>query len=281
MAPNPSPTAAEITTASKSNLALAFVALPREKRDDISVFYAYCRVIDDIADEPGIEPADRRARFDLWKRALAGPTLGECSLAAVVRALIAKYRLDPELFFEIIAGCEMDVAGGGYAAWEDLRLYCYRVASVVGLVSIEIFGYRDPACKEYAIQLGLALQVTNIIRDVGADFENDGRIYLPRDEMERFGVTAEDLAARRHSDAFLALIQFQAERAEGLYRAAIAVLPPRDRRAMIAAEIMRTVYSTLLRKMRRDGFRVLERRYRLNKLQKMLCVAQALARNGR
>ena len=281
MPPNPSPTAAEITRASKSNLALAFIALPRERRDDISVFYAYCRVIDDIADDPGLDLEERRARFALWKRALTGPTVGESSLAETVRTLIAKYRLDPGHLLEIIAGCEMDVARTSYEKWDDLRLYCYRVASVVGLVSIEIFGYREPGCKEYAVQLGLALQVTNIIRDVGADFENDGRIYLPRAEMEQFGVTADDLAAHRHTGAFLGLIQFQAERAEELYRAAIAALPQTDRRAMVAAEIMRTVYSTLLRKMRRDGFRVLGKRYRLNKIQKMLCVAKVLARNGR
>ena len=201
-----------ITRASKSNLALAFVSLPRARRDDITVFYAWCRVIDDIADDPGETVAHRRAALDTWKQALSQPVAGESALAAPVRALMAKYRLSDEHFLEIIAGVEMDLDGVSYATWADLRLYCYRVASAVGLVSIEIFGYRDAGCKTYAVELGLALQLTNILRDVGQDFANGGRIYLPREDLARFGYTAEDLAARRHNDAFLALMRFEAER---------------------------------------------------------------------
>ena len=272
------PDARAITRASKSNLALAFVSLPRERRDDITVFYAWCRVIDDIADDPGQTVAHRRAALDTWKQALSQPAAGESALAVPVRALIAKYRLGLENFLEIIAGVEMDLDGVTYATWDDLRLYCYRVASAVGLVSIEIFGYRDAGCKTYAVELGLALQLTNILRDVGQDFANGGRIYLPREDLARFGYTAEDLAAGRVNEAFLALMRFEAERAVGFYRSAEAALPPADRRTMIAAEIMRAVYRRLLDRMQRDGFRVFTQRYSLSKLEKVALIVTTTLR---
>lgn len=270
--------AEEITRASKSNLALAFFALSKERQQDISVFYAWCRVIDDIADDPGPTPAERTHAFNIWREALRAPTEGESTLAPAVRELIEKYRLSLAHFDEIIAGCEMDVAETVYRTWEDLELYCYRVASVVGLISIEIFGYQDPACKEYARQLGLALQLTNIIRDVGVDWKNGGRIYLPEIEMESFGCTIAILKKGRTHPALHALLEYQAKRARELYARAIAALPKDERRSMIAAEIMRTVYTRLLTKMRADGFHVLERRYRLNALQKGWCIVRVLVR---
>src|SRR5207302_7552774 len=142
-----------------------------------------------------------------------------------------------------------------YERFEDLRLYCYRVASAVGLVSIEIFGYRNPACKQYAVDLGLALQLTNILRDVAEDWAKGGRIYLPREDMARFGYTPDDIARQRYDDTFLALMDFEAERAISFYRSATSLLPPEDRKSMIAAEIMRNVYGRLLARMRRDRFR--------------------------
>jgi phytoene synthase len=159
------------------------------------------------------------------------------------------------------------------------RIFGYRVASAVGLVSIEIFGYADPGCRTYAIELGLALQVTNILRDVGVDWENGGRVYLPLEDLARFGYTLDDLAAGRENGAFQALAGFQAERAEELYARAVAALPEADRRSMVAAEIMRTVYYRLLGKMRRDGFHVLRRRYRLSKAAKLACVLKVLCQN--
>ncbi len=266
------PDARAITRASKSNLALAFVSLPRERRDDITVFYAWCRVIDDIADDPGQPVAERRAALDLWKQALSRAVGGESPLAVPVRALLAKYQLGTEHFLEIIAGVEMDLDAVSYATWDDLRLYCYRVASAVGLVSIEIFGYRDTHCKTYAVKLGLALQLTNILRDVGQDFANGGRIYLPSEDLARFGYTAADLAAGLRNDAFLALMRFETERALAFYRSAAAALPPAERRNMVAAEIMRAVYHCLLHRMMNDGFHVFTRRYSLSRLQKIALI---------
>ena len=271
--------AEHITRASRSNLALAFIALPQVRRRDITTFYAFCRIADDIADEPG----ERQAKADalaLWSAAVSGHVDGEHSLAPSVRALIEKYRLPVAHFHEILAGVEMDLDGANYATWEDLRLYCHRVASVVGLVSIEIFGAKDPAAPEYALQLGLALQLTNILRDVAQDFANEGRVYLPAEDLARFGVTREDIAARRRSDAFLALMDFEAKRAADFYRAAGDVFPRSDRRALVAAEIMRAVYGRLLAKMQTDRWRVFDRRYALGKLTKMWLVMRGLLRGS-
>lgn len=273
------PDAREITRASKSNLALAFIALPRERREDITTFYAFCRVIDDLADNPGATIAAREMALNQWKEALFHTVPDEPPLAAPVRALIAKYRLRENHFLEIIAGVEMDLTGASYETFRDLRLYCYRVASVVGLVSIEIFGYRDAGCQRYAVELGLALQMTNILRDVGQDFANGGRIYLPREDLARFGYTAEDLAARVYNAAFLELMRFEAARAHEFYALARRELPAVDRRSMVAAEIMRGVYQRLLTRMEQDRFQVFTRRYRLGWLEKLAVIFTTLLRS--
>ncbi len=272
------PDATAITRASKSNLALAFIALPRERRGDMSVFYAWCRTVDDIADDAGQTEAERRAALDVWKKAVIESVPGEPPLAAPVRALIAKHALSVGDFHEIIAGMEMDVDRTTYGTWDELRLYCHRVASVVGMVSAQIFGARGPATRQYALDLGLGLQITNILRDVGEDYANGGRIYLPREEMTRFGYTDADLAARRNNEAFRALMEFQAQRAAEFFRAAADGLPTAERKAMVAAEIMRGIYSRLLAKMRDDGFRVFDRRYRLSRAVKMAIVAREMWR---
>ena len=272
------PVAVEITRASKSNLALAFVALPRERRGDISTFYAFCRVVDDIADEPG-DPRVKQAGLDAWKRAVAEKFDGEPALAPAVREVVAKYALPVALFREIIAGVEMDLHGAAYATWEDLRVYCHRVASVVGLISIEIFGCRDPRSREYAEHLGLALQLTNILRDVGQDLANEGRIYLPAEDLARFQVTAEDFTAHRRDERFLALMDFEASRAREFFEKTREALPPSDRKALVAAEIMAAIYSRLLDKMQRDRFRVFDRRYALPKWKKLALIFQTIIRS--
>jgi len=265
-----------ITRSSKSNLALAFIALPPERRRDITTFYAFCRMIDDIADEPGPSPAEKTCALAAWKRALCKPFAGEPALAAEVRALIAKYHLNENLLLQLIQGCEMDLTPVRYETWDDLLRYCYHVASVVGLVSIEIFGYRNPATRRYAVELGYALQLTNILRDVAKDLANEGRIYLPLSDLAQFGITPEDLAQRQGGPRFRELMAFEADRAESLYARAIAELPPEDRRAMAAAEMMRRVYHRILGKMRRDGFRVFEKPYRLGKLEKLAIICRTL-----
>ena len=267
--------AARITRRSKSNLALAFISLGRERRQDITTFYAFCRVIDDIADSPQLSVAEKAQALSAWRTWLIKPGSGEDSLAAEMRALIAKYHLTPPMLEEIVAGVEMDLSISRYATFDELRVYCFRVASAVGLVSIEIFGYRNPRCKEYAVELGLALQTTNIIRDVGKDMRQ-GRIYLPQDELARFAYAEDELLRAQHNDRFIALMRFQAERSRAFYRKAAALLPPEDRRSMVAAEIMSAVYRSLLGKIERDRFRVFDKEYRLNRLQKSALVVRQL-----
>src|SRR5216117_3078889 len=192
---------------------------------------------------------------------------GEPPLAWDVRALIEKYSLPVDMFEEIVAGVEMDLSIRRYVTFEELRVYCYRVASAVGLVSIEIFGYRNPACKQYAIELGLALQMTNIIRDVGKDLQAD-RIYLPQEDLTRFNYSEPELQDRQYNERFVRLMEFEAARAREFFSRAAAALPPEDRRSMVPAEIMGSIYRGLLRRMELDGFHVFGREYRLSRLQK-------------
>jgi 15-cis-phytoene synthase len=274
-----SDSAGEITRASKSNLALAFIAMSGARRRDITIFYAFCRVIDNIADDPGRDAETKRRELNDWRRSLRESFPGEPSLAASVRELMARYSITPEMLAEIIAGVEMDIEISRYTTFEELRVYCYRVASAVGLVSIEIFGYTDSRCREYAIALGLALQTTNIIRDVALDFEV-GRIYLPAEDLARFDYTERDLGEHVYDSRFLQLMNFQAARAEGFFTQAKCLLPPEDRRAMLPAEIMHSVYHTLLGRIRRDKFRVFEKKYRLGRAEKMWHVVSRLLKSG-
>src|SRR2546421_441898 len=225
------------------------------------------RVIDDIADDVDLGVAEKQRRLTEWRESLRGERPDEPSFAAGVRDLIRKYPLRPEMFDEIIAGVKMDLRIKRYQTFEELRVYCYRVASAVGLVSIEIFGYRNAACKEYAIELGLALQMTNIIRDVGKDLRAD-RIYLPQEDLARFNYSEKELQDRQYNERFVRLMQFEADRAREFFARAAGALPAADRKSMVAAEIMASIYRGLLRRMELDKFRVFEKEYSLNKLEK-------------
>ena len=279
---NPSVTrhvsAAKITRQSKSNLALAFISLGRERKRDITVFYAFCRVIDDIADSAQFDAAQKEIQLAAWREMLRGGCADEPLLAREVRGLIDKYSLPIDILEEIIAGVEMDLSISRYATFEELRVYCYRVASAVGLISIEIFGYRNARCKEYALELGLALQMTNIIRDVGKDLRN-GRIYLPQEDLARFGYSEMELQDRQHNERFVRLMEFEAARAREFFSQAAAALPPEDRRAMVPAEIMSSIYRGLLRRMELDEFRVFEKEYRLSRLEKAGRIAAQLLKS--
>jgi 15-cis-phytoene synthase len=273
--PAESSSAQEITRASQSNLAFAFISLGRERRRDITIFYAFCRLIDDIADSTELAGSEKARQLTVWREALHGPVAQEPALAPEVRGLLNRYAITPAMLEETVDGVEMDLTISRYETFATLREYCYRVASAVGLVSIEIFGYKNPACREYAIELGLALQVTNILRDVEKDLAN-GRVYLPREDMARFDYTEEDLAARSYNDRFVRLMQFEADRAHEYFRQAAALLPRADRRSMVGAESMASIYHALLRQMEQDRFRVFSRQYGLSKLAKFLHVGREL-----
>jgi phytoene synthase len=268
-----------ITKKSKSNLAFAFISLPKQKRDDITTFYAFCRHVDDAADDPGIPIEERRLWLKGWRRWLVQCEEGEPAFAGQVRKIIEKYSIDRQLFEEILLGVEADLNPVRFKNFSELSEYCYRVASAVGLVSIEIFGYRNPGTKIYADRLGMALQLTNIIRDIDKDLKNEGRIYLPLDELDLFGYSEEALRKRRHDKSFLRLMQYQADRARSFYREACRVLPREDRRSMVAAEGMRAIYFTLLKRIERDGFRVFEKEYRLTRAEKGMIILTQAASN--
>jgi phytoene synthase len=266
-----------ITRKSASNLALAFVLLPREQRSAMSALYAFCREVDDVVDDTGLEPPERRARLAAWRADLQRACDGGTPHFAVSRELqpvIQSRGLKFQLFDEIIRGCEMDLDVSRYGDWPELDLYCDRVASAVGLLSIEIFGHRQPACRDYAVALGRAFQLTNILRDVGEDARR-GRLYLPLSELQRQGVPPEEVLSCRYSERFRGLAAGVAERARGFYRQARAALPVEDRPAMIAAELMGAVYWRLLGHLESRGFNVFEPdRIRVGKLEKLLLVVR-------
>ena len=267
-------TAAAITKASKSNLALAFVALGPERRKDITVFYAFCRLVDDIADDKTLPVTEKRRRIGLWRESVLDTFAGEPPIAASIRELIRKYMIEPKLFGEILDGVEMDLEPRRYETFEDLNAYCYRVAGAVGLISIEIFGYRNQGCKQYAEALGTALQLTNILRDIREDWDNGERVYLPLEDLKQFQYTVQDIAGHVRDERFLSLMNFEADRALSFYETAVRVLPPEDRRSMTPARIMANVYGGILRKMRRDEFQIYDNRYRLSTLRKAMIVAK-------
>ncbi len=270
-----------ITRKSASNLALAFVLLPQAKRDAMSALYAFCRQVDDVADDETTPAEDRRQHLSDWRtdvRRACGAEAPKFVVNRELQPVIREYHLPFDLFDELIQGVEMDLDIKRYESYEPLELYCYRVASVVGLLSIEIFGYRDAACQDYAIHLGKALQLTNILRDVGCDATR-GRIYLPLAELDRWQVSPEDILAGRYSKRFTHLAQSVAERARHFYRLAAETLPPNERRSMLAAELMGTVYWRLLRKLERTRFQVLgPQPTRLNKAHKLLLIGGTWAR---
>lgn len=259
-------TSCEIVKRSGSNLAFALAVLPREKRQDMRVFYAFCRVIDDIADNLSLGIEERVNGLSRWRdlasRDEVKPSPG---VEAEFVELRKKYQIVPKMLLDIIEGVERDLYPLRFDTADELKEYCYHVASAVGLVSIEIFGYTDPATRVYAEQLGYALQWTNIMRDVGED-AGEGRIFLPLEDLSQFGLTEEELLSLHvDREKFQALMALQETRARAFYAAAVEALPEVDRQSMRSAELMRRIYSGILDRMEADGYQVFRKRYRLSK----------------
>jgi len=275
------PQSRTITRKSASNLALAFVLLPKARREAMSVLYAFCREVDDIADDESVPSEKRRAHLAAWREDVRRACQGLSPEFAVNRELqpvIAQYHLPFSHFDELIRGVEMDLDIKRYQTYEDLEQYCFRVASVVGLLSVEIFGYKDPACRDYSIHLGKALQLTNILRDVRTDAER-GRIYLPLCELERCQLSPEEILRGVWSERFEQVAESVARQARKFYSLARQTLPATDRRSMAAAELMGSVYWRLLRKLERGRFQVFgPHPTRLNKGQKTLLIFRTWCR---
>jgi phytoene synthase len=255
--------------ASGSSFYYSFLFLPPEQRRAILALYAFCREVDDAVDEVG-DPGVARAKLAWWAQEIARIYRGEPqhpvgkALAPVVRT----YALDQPQLTEILEGMSMDLDYNRYPDFPTLELYCHRVAGVVGLLSARIFGYTDAHTLDYARTLGLAFQLTNIIRDVGEDARRN-RIYLPLDELQRFGLTADDLIALRQDQRFARLMAFQIERAREHYARALALLPAADRKAQRPGLIMAAIYRTLLDEIQASGGAVLNQRIALTPIRKL------------
>ena len=257
------------TAQSGSSFYYSFLFLPPERRRAITALYAFCREVDDTVDDASDGSV---ARIKLaWWRTEVSKMYGGAPTHPVMLALqphVTTYGLQEQHLLAIVDGMEMDLDQSRYLDYPGLQRYCWHVAGVVGILSASIFGYTNPQTLAYAEKLGLAFQLTNIIRDVGDDARK-GRIYLPVDDLQRFGVTANDLLKLQHTDKFEALMRFQAERAQAVYDQALALLPREDRRAQRPGLMMAAIYRTLLGEIARDGFHVLNQRISLTPLRKL------------
>ncbi len=265
-----------IVKKSKSNLAFALACLPRERRQDMHTFYAFCRVVDDLADDEDIPMSQRLAGLHRWQHLLSGAGAGEPSaFESEVMAVCQRHQIPHALMSEIVTGVSMDLEPLRFADWPALERYCYRVASCVGLVSIRIFGCHQSASEEYAVRLGHALQLTNILRDIGADWENGGRLYLPLSELAAAGGTEATIASGQPSPALTQVMEALIRRARAHYAAAAALVTAEDRLPLLASEAMRHIYSETLDLLEADGGRIFEKRYSLPKFRKAQLVANA------
>jgi len=255
--------------ASGSSFYYSFLFLEPPRRRAITALYAFCREVDDVADDVA-DAGVARTKLAWWRTEVANLFAGhpQHPVTQALAPFVAAYGIDSVRLNEIIDGMEMDLVYHRYPDFDSLRLYCHRVAGVVGQLSASIFGYAQPGTLEYAESLGIAFQLTNIIRDVGEDARRD-RIYIPQDEMARFGVTAEQIFQRDEGEAFQRLMAYQAERAQRWYDAAYARLAQEDRRSQRAGLIMAAIYRTLLEEIRRDRFPVLRQRIALTPLRKL------------
>jgi phytoene synthase len=260
-----------MTNLRSTNFYYSFVFLPREKRQAIEAVYRFARRGDDISDG-GLPHEQARQEILCYRQALEACFAGQASLLRdpdlrALSASIQRFKIPRQPFEDLISGLEMDLNGTTYETTEDLERYCYRVASTIGLISIEIFGYRDLRAREYAVKLGLALQVVNILRDVQSDAYR-GRIYLPREDLERFGVRPEDLRAGAYTGPFKELMRFECDRARRYFGIARQLLPPGDRRSLVAAEIMAAIYWRILARIQERGYNVFGDRVRISRARK-------------
>ena len=270
----------QLTRKSRSNFYYSFLFLSKEKREAMYAVYAFCRSVDDVAD--GSAPLrEKQTLLGEWRRELDRCYDGNPQHPITVQLArsIRRFPIPKEHFEELITGVEMDLIHSRYPTFHELYEYCYRVAGVVGLMCIEIFGYRNPKAKDYAVNLGLALQLTNIIRDLKVDAER-GRIYLPQDELARFGYHEDELLRGAYTPAFFELIRFAGSRARQYFHSARQLLAAEDRRSLFAAEIMGTIYYRLLDTIEASGYRVFDRTITLPTSHKLWIALSIWARSS-
>ncbi|MBI5463835.1 MAG: presqualene diphosphate synthase HpnD [Ignavibacteriales bacterium] len=263
----------------RSNFYYSFLILPKPKREAIETIYAFCRVTDDIVDE-GDNEEEKYARLHQWTEELRRSLTGASRYPILNRlsAIIRRFEIPLEHFYDLIKGMEMDLNKKRYDTWEELREYCYRAASTVGLICAEVFGYKNASTKEYAVNLGIALQLTNILRDLSADAKR-GRVYLPREDMKKFGYTESDLMRRVYDERFVSLMRFECDRAHEYFRRAKSFLAEEDKPLFTAARTMGNIYYLLLRKIEQAKYDVFSRRIRLGSPLKLLVAMVLRLRN--
>ncbi len=266
-----------ITRNAKSNLAFALIDLPEEKRIHMAQFYAFCRLVDDIVDEPGMSPEERHAALDRWAQLIMGSISPAAGIEEEVCRLVSDLRLDTAPMLELIDGCRGDISPVQPATRRELLAYAYKVAACVGITSATVMG-ASAAAQGYAVALGYALQLVNILRDVAEDCRKYNRFYLPAEDMELFGVTTEDIREQRYSYRLRQLLAYEAAlagkffgEAEELYEK----LSVEDRNALIPAQAMSLIYRNILDKMQADEYRIFERRYSVNNFRKLLYLLRA------
>lgn len=257
-------------TTRNSHLAFALWWLPRERRRNAMVFFRFCRAVDDIADEPGRSVEEKRRLLEEWLS-------GMDALPPELEEVVEKHGIERNLLAEIVRGCAMDIQPKPFETFAELEGYCWRVASAVGLVSIRIFGCQDPASNAYAENLGQALQLTNILRDVGEDAAA-GRIYIPLEDLRRFDVSGKNFLSGKPGSGFDGLMRFEAGRARARFHAAIP--PAIDKAALLAPEIMKAIYLRILSRLEKQKFPVFQRRIRLGRSEKILTALGVCLKRG-
>jgi phytoene synthase len=253
----------QITKASKSNFYYSFLFLPKRQQEALYSVYAFCRSIDDVVDRNS-SVSKAMEEIKEWRRHIDRCYTGfiDHPVLTPLAKTIHEYHLPMEYFEELIHGMEMDLHQHRYATFEELHPYCYRVASVVGLICIEIFGYTEAVAREHAIHQGIAFQLTNILRDIKSDAAR-GRIYLPQEDLKQFGYSEQELLASTYNPAFVELMRFECQRARDYYQKARELLPSRDRHSMVASEIMGEIYYRILQEIERSGYNVFEKKISL------------------
>lgn len=247
----------------KSNLAFAFFCMEKDRAKDIEIFYAFCRLMDDIADEEGRSKETKRAALEEWKTEINNAYDSEkplSSLGEEMRALVRRRNIPRQYVLDVIDGVMRDTFDDPFETFEDIRKYCYGVASAVGLVSIHIFGFKNERTKEFAESLGYALQFTNILRDVVDDLKSHGRIYIPAEELAAFGVGKDDLLNRPDSHKCKRLFAFMYFRAKHFFNKSRRLLQPEDKRALAPALIMWAIYEEILESLKKTDFNISENR---------------------
>jgi 15-cis-phytoene synthase len=263
-------TASAITKSSNTSFYYSFSLLPRQKREAIHAVYAFCRYTDDIVDE-GTDQRSKILRLRRWRMELGRALRGKSSYVILnqLGATARKFNIPVDHFYDLIRGMEMDLSKTRYETYEELYRYCYLVASTVGLMCRQIFGYRNDSTRDYAVNLGIALQLTNILRDIKEDARR-GRIYIPAEDLRLFGYTEEDLLACRYTPEFVNLMRFECDRASKYFDIARAALGNEDKRFFFAARIMWSIYAHTLERIKRSNYNVFERRISVPGLLKVL-----------